>query len=451
MNINLKISRRNLVRIISFLIALVLILTGFVILNIREKNDTIKKLEYQYLNDLQNLSTHLNNIDTSLTKVMYSGTIESMSEISSKLWRESGLAKDCLSSLPVSSLNLSNTYKFISQLGEYSLALSKKSNENKLISNEDYNNLLKLRQYATNLLNEVLSLQDAINTGSIKTRDISKTIKNTNYNQEDPTITGGFTEFEEGFSDYPTLIYDGPFSDHILEKESEVVKQYKEISKEEALSKASQILKTDAKNIDKVYDEKGKIPAYCFYNDNTTIAISKNGGYLIYLLDNENSSSKNLSNDECIKKAVEFLNLCGYNNLKETYYEINKNIMTINFASFENNIIYYTDLIKVSVNMENGDIVSCDARGYLNNHKTRNNLEFSLSAEQAQKSVSSLLNIENINKVLIPTNITNEVPCYEFKCKTPKGEDLLVYINANTGQEEQILLLYIDENGTLTI
>ena len=34
---------------------------------------------------------------------------------------------------------------------------------------------------------------------------------------------------------------------------------------------------------------------------------------------------------------------------------------------------------------------------------------------------------------------------------SPDGRQMLVYINADTGKEEQILLLEISENGTLTV
>lgn len=451
MNINFNISRRTLVRIISFSIALLLAITGLVYVNINQKNKAIRQLEYQYLKNLQNLGTYLDNIDSSLTKAMYSGTSESLSELSNKLWRESGFAKDCLSSLPISNLNLSNTYKFISQLGEYSLALANKSNDEQLISNEDYNNLVTLKSYANTLLQEVLYLQDAINTGYIKTKDISNQIQSSNLDPSDPTVTDGFTEFEEGFSDYPTLIYDGPFSDHILEKESEVVKQYSEISYEEALQKASKILNIDTSEIKQGNEEAGKMPSYSFSHNNVNISLSKNGGFLVYLLNYVESNAQNLNPSECVQKAKDFLSLCGYSNLKETYYEITQNTLTINFAHFENDTIYYTDLIKVSISMDNGQVVSCDARGYLNNHKNRDNLTFTLTEDEAKESVSKLLTVEKVNKTVIPTNITNEVPCYEFKCITPTGENVLVYINANTKEEEQLLILYIDENGTLTI
>ena len=51
---------------------------------------------------------------------------------------------------------------------------------------------------------------------------------------------------------------------------------------------------------------------------------------------------------------------------------------------------------------------------------------------------------------LIPTSSKGEVLTYEFKTKL--GDDVfLVYINAQNGEEEQILKLLNLPNGTLTL
>ena len=44
-----------------------------------------------------------------------------------------------------------------------------------------------------------------------------------------------------------------------------------------------------------------------------------------------------------------------------------------------------------------------------------------------------------------------EVLCHEFKCQNESGGHVLVYVNAQTGQQQKILLLLEDESGTLVI
>ena len=51
---------------------------------------------------------------------------------------------------------------------------------------------------------------------------------------------------------------------------------------------------------------------------------------------------------------------------------------------------------------------------------------------------------------VIPKESGKEVQCYEFTCKSnDTGEDILVYINCDTGDEEDIMILLKSANGTL--
>jgi len=51
---------------------------------------------------------------------------------------------------------------------------------------------------------------------------------------------------------------------------------------------------------------------------------------------------------------------------------------------------------------------------------------------------------------LIPTNYKKELFCYEFKGKL-NNNDFIIYINAETGEEEDILMIVNTPNGVLTM
>ena len=51
---------------------------------------------------------------------------------------------------------------------------------------------------------------------------------------------------------------------------------------------------------------------------------------------------------------------------------------------------------------------------------------------------------------IIPTEWKTEIFCYEFKGSV-EGKDFLVYINCETGEEEDILVILDTPGGTLTI
>ena len=60
------------------------------------------------------------------------------------------------------------------------------------------------------------------------------------------------------------------------------------------------------------------------------------------------------------------------------------------------------------------------------------------------------LQISSEGFAIIPTEFKTEILCYEFKGNVD-GKDFLVYINAENGREEDILIITNTPNGTLTM
>ena len=136
--------------------------------------------------------------------------------------------------------------------------------------------------------------------------------------------------------------------------------------------------------------------------------------------------------------------------MQESYYEKANGIATINFAYTQSNIICYSDLIKVKVALDNGEIVGFESHGYLMNHKHRTLPTPTLTAQQAKERVNRHLSIDTVQLTLIPKDSNREVLCFECKGNY-NGHNFLIYINAENGREEQILMLIESEDGILTI
>jgi germination protein YpeB len=136
--------------------------------------------------------------------------------------------------------------------------------------------------------------------------------------------------------------------------------------------------------------------------------------------------------------------------MKQSYYNVSDNICTINCAYAKDDVYYYSDLIKVGVSLSDGKIVSLDTTTYLTNHIEREAFSAKIKITDAQKLISPYLNVKSTKKCVIPKESGKEVQCFEFTCEsTDTGEQALVYINAQTGDEEDIMLLLSTDNGTL--
>jgi germination protein YpeB len=169
------------------------------------------------------------------------------------------------------------------------------------------------------------------------------------------------------------------------------------------------------------------------------------------MLNQRDPGSADITPDKAVDTAKEFLEKNGYKNMVPTYSMRNDNISVINFAYLDDQVVAYTDLIKVKVALDNGQIVGYEAEGYLKAHHERDIPEPKLTADQARGRISISLDIEKpVQLTLIPLENKEEVLCYEFRGDF-EGDDFLVYINALTGREERILKLLKSENGVLTI
>lgn len=90
-----------------------------------------------------------------------------------------------------------------------------------------------------------------------------------------------------------------------------------------------------------------------------------------------------------------------------------------------------------------------ETTGYLNNHEKRDIPKSIITADEAKRDLNKNLDIKSEGLAIIPTEWKSEILCWEFKGKID-DTDFLVYINAETGKEEDILVIVNTPNGTLT-
>lgn len=440
-------TKRGYVRIFSYAAAVVMVLAGYAIMNMNMANNYKVQLENSYQQSLNELSESLDSIETNLTKSVYSNSDQMLYEISRDLFAECDEAKNALSRLPVGQMNLSSTYKFISQAGDYATYIAQKVANNEDITDDEHKNLMTLLGYAQKLNESVSSMVSICNNGG---RITASNVKNDD-NIKVSALKNDMTTAEEAFKDYPTLLYDGPFADAVLNRNSTLLKNADTYTKEEARDIASYALGCSANEVNFETEEDGNIPCYVFSYGQKTIGITKPGGYIAYILYGGKINQTSITEKNAVNIAKKYLDKIGFEDMAQTYYMSSHNICVINFAYSKNNTIYYSDLIKVGVSMSDGKIVSLESQGYLTNHIERKNTNPKISVEDAKKGLSTFLKVLDTKLCVIPKDNGTEVLCHEIHCEsTDTNEEVLIYINAETGEEENILLLLYSDGGTLT-
>ena len=136
--------------------------------------------------------------------------------------------------------------------------------------------------------------------------------------------------------------------------------------------------------------------------------------------------------------------------MKSTYYSVQDGYVTANYSYYNNGIIYYPDMVKVKIAMDNGEVTGFESMSYLLNHKERNLSDGKISIDEAEQTLSNHITVQSRQEAVIPNNYGGEEHVYEFQC-TYNGRKVLVYVDVNTGKEKEVMIVLESENGVLTI
>lgn len=446
----------NKAYIIAAIVVFIVVVGGLISVIVNNKNETKTASQNTYNMAFYEVVDYVQNVETYLAKSLISSTPEHGAETLTNVWREANLAQAYLSQLPIESQELANTEKFLNQVSDYSYSLSRKNIYNESLSDEDLKNLKDLHNYSVELENTLNQLLDDINSGRIKWDELTNKGTTAFAQQVSTSSMDGFSNLEENFHQYSGLIYDGAFSEHLTNGEKKGLTG-DDIDEDIAKQKAIDFIgKDNVQNIESLgFSENATIPEYNFSvktnsENSISISISKKGGHIVYMNSNRDVNSEIISQEEANVKGKEFLNNHGFVNMKETYYLKQDGIVTINYAYVQNDVVVYSDLIKVKVALDNGEVLGIETTGYLNNHTQRDTSNVKISKESAKKTLNKNLQIASEGLAIIPTEFQTEILCYEFKGKVDDKE-FLVYINAENGREEDILIITNTPNGTLTM
>lgn len=448
----IKLTKRQFVRLISFAAALIILVAGSSIAGFSVANRYKQTIERSYRSALSQLSDYFSDIQSSLEKGFYSNTNTSRLAIASKLCSDCSAAKEALSRLPVSAAEAEPLQKYLSQVGDFGKSMISSAARGYSFSEQNRNTLQSLCEYAERISPAIKDAAEKYSDGSLQLGIEQKIQGNLSEAlQPDFALDADFTKLNEDFADYPTMIYDGPFADSTLNKESIFLENSAECSDEDARETAAEFLSVNSSSLTRTQDIDGTMPCYNYSTaDGRYITITKQGGYVAEMSGSAGSQSQKLSYEQACESARLFLKENGIKNMTPSYYVINNNLCVINFAYSQDGVICYSDLIKVGVSLENGEILSYNAQNYLMNHCLRSISPY-LSEGFAKRSVSPYLTVKESRLAVIPSQGGVEYLCYEFLCEGAQGEEILVYINADTGLEEEILILLKSDGGVFTI
>lgn len=414
-----------------------------------------------YTRAFTELTDTVNNLHTALGKLRVAASPSQYVLLLDDVWRLSGAGVSLMAEVPSSHIDTAELNSFVVRLGDYAHALTKKAVRGIPMTEEEQQQLDALYETSGRIadaLNERLLIGDipvaavtgdGYYTSSYGTEDAETTANGETAGDE------GYKE-QEGIEGFPTLIYDGPFSESAEKQEPQGLFG-RELSEEEAMEQAKRYASADTLESSGLSD--GAIPSYEFhgvYEDGreVDVSVTKQGGALLSLMSSAVGGAEGVPEKAEAEKlqdaAEDFLERYGYDDMEATYAQYYGGAAVINFAAEQDDVILYSDLIKVWVDRETHQVIGADARNYCFSHRERQLPQPQISVAEAESMLSSNLKVLSRELALIPVTPQTEKLCYEFK-GTCGEEEYIVYINVENGEEEQIFRILNNEDGQLVV
>ena len=401
------------------------------------------QLEYVYERNFYELADNINNIESNLSKLSVSTDKSVQEKYLANIVALSNSAQDNLATLPIDHNAINDTTTFINQLSGFALVLQQSIADGEEISLDDMDQIESLHESSQNIKYELNRLSVLLSTDY----SIVDNIKDPNVGQSD--FDSQFSGLTNNITEYPQLIYDGPFSDSVTNKEIKGLSE-NEINAEEALNRMKEWFPDY--EITASGETNGEFETYNFTmtngNDTYYAQVTKRDGILLQLNSGYNAGESTKSEEECITIAETFATNLGFSDMKGVWSTASNGFVYVNLTPVVNDVVIYPDMIKVKIAQDTGAIIGWEARSWAYNHTERNNYSATVNEITARQALTVDMDVRTVRLAIIPNDYVGESLAYEFMCVS-NGATYYIYVNAETGKQINILKVVETDDGNL--
>ena len=406
-------------------------------------------LEDSYTQRMLEAQEHLQAISLKLSKAPAAGNSRTQVELLAGVSRQADGVVSDLTALPLSHIAMSNTIKFCNQLSEYTLALALLSASGQELSAQTAEELASLENQCTLLLGQLATARDSMLRQSLRLSAQDGVFYEAAQLSARPLEQ--VADPDNGM-DYPSMIYDGAFSDarHAGEPKALGMEQ---IDPAKAVEIARAFIGPErVRTAEQGVDTGGALPCYgvtLTLADGSVLNadVTRQGGRLLWIMPEHADFTPALTLEECTQAALAFLSRNGYGPMEANHYQVYDGLAVINFVSLQDGVLLYPDLVKVQMRMDTGELVGLESNNYLMNHTARTGLTAAVSHPEAHNRLHPQLMVDALRLCVIPWR-NQERLCWEASGQY-QGREYRVYVDARTGEEVQILMMIDSVDGRL--
>ncbi len=399
-------------------------------------------VERSYEQNLYDLSDNLDNLEVNLSKLMVAPSGKYAATLLTDVYNQALGAEKSLSLLPIDWHESESTASFLNKVADFAI-----SYQRDLISGgngEKFTESVQSMYSTTRTLNN--DIRERASLVAQNKLDIRKITSAKPYNFRTRE------NLSHNSVDYPELIYDGPFSDgrtadeykYFAGTESITLKEAKDIAVKALSDYKIKTVTSAGKSLSEPLYELSLSGDSC----DAYVSVSQHGGKIVNLSVSRKLGKEMLGEENAKACAKEFAARLGYD-VSPVWYLKSGSVAYVNLAPIENNVVMYTDLVKVKVALDNGEALGLEAKNYCLNH-TERDTTLRMNPAAVPTLIDGKLTLNNVRGAYIPLENNTARLCYEAACEYD-GIDYFVYLDAYNGETVKIMRTVNSEQGKLVM
>ena len=403
------------------------------------------ELENVYNDNFYNLLDSVNNLENKLSKTLSATSSTYQRKTLLEASKNASEAEISISGLPLTQNDIEDTAKLVNQISGYTTTLAEKLAKGESLSQDEVETLEKVHKTVVELQKQLNQFERKLEKGY----SIVESSMNVDANGNE--FSSSLSSLKSAGIEYPSMIYDGPFSDSVVSSAVKGLKGEK-VSKEKAKENVEKHFKNTV-NVEYEGKTTGKFETFNFRATNADdemlfVQVSQIGGNILTISGVGRDGEETIDFEAAKNIAIEFAADNGIELPEVVWSDTIGNDVYMNIAPVQKGIILYPDLVKVKINLASGTIVGYDATPYFTNHTERALTNGSITKPQAVGYVPSTYEIVGTRLVLAPLDYNREVVCMEVEADAADGT-YFFYFNAASGELENVLKVIETDNGNL--
>ena len=410
-----------------------------------QANDYKNELENVYESNFYSLLDSVNNLETKLSKTLNSTSSSYQRKTLLEASKNASEAEVAVSSLPLSQGDIQDTIKMVNQISGYTSTLADQLVDGKL-NEDDYIGLERVYE-------SIIDFKYQLNEFARKLDDgysiIDSDLDTSNDVNE---FTRSLNSFKDNNVEYPSMIYDGPFSDSVVQSKVNGLSG-DVITKTQGIESVQKNFK-NSNDVEYESETNGKFETYNYRvnnseNEKLFVQVTKIAGHILTISGAGEEGDNKITEEEAKNIALNFARENGVESPKVVWEDTIANDIYMNIAPSQSEVILYPDLVKVKVNMTSGTVIGYDATSYFTNHTKRNLGSAKANVNELVGRIPSTFDILNKRVVLSPLDYNREILCYEIEAVDENDDTYYFYFNAGSGELENVLKVIKTDNGNL--